>query len=229
MRDGKALQMGTSHELGQNFARAFDITFLDESGREAYVWQTSWGASTRLMGALVMAHGDDDGLRLPPRLAPVRWWSSWPATRTGAGEAAAAAGRASSRRRAAGRARHPHRHVVRAPGRGLGAQGRARPRRGRSPRARPRARSCWSAGTRGRRRRCRWPGSRPRYATPSTQAQAALLDEARRAPPDAAPWRSPPSRRPKRRPAPASPSSRVRSSAPTARPGSTGPGCRCAW
>ncbi|HLI74425.1 MAG TPA: proline--tRNA ligase, partial [Acidimicrobiales bacterium] len=72
MRDGKALQMGTSHELGQNFARVFNTTFLDESGQESFVWQTSWGASTRLMGALVMAHGDDDGLRLPPRLAPVQ-------------------------------------------------------------------------------------------------------------------------------------------------------------
>jgi prolyl-tRNA synthetase len=72
MRDGKALQMGTSHELGQNFARAFNTTFLDESGTEVHVWQTSWGASTRLMGALVMAHGDDDGLRVPPRLAPVQ-------------------------------------------------------------------------------------------------------------------------------------------------------------
>ncbi len=72
MRDGKALQMGTSHELGQNFARVFNTTFLDDSGRESFVWQTSWGASTRLMGALVMAHGDDDGLRLPPRIAPVQ-------------------------------------------------------------------------------------------------------------------------------------------------------------
>jgi prolyl-tRNA synthetase len=72
MRDGKALQMGTSHELGQNFARVFDTTFLDETGTEDHVWQTSWGASTRLMGALVMAHGDDAGLRVPPRLAPVQ-------------------------------------------------------------------------------------------------------------------------------------------------------------
>jgi prolyl-tRNA synthetase len=72
MRDGKALQMGTSHELGQNFARAFDITFVNESGQQEHVWQTSWGASTRLMGALVMVHGDDNGLRLPPRLAPVQ-------------------------------------------------------------------------------------------------------------------------------------------------------------
>jgi prolyl-tRNA synthetase len=72
MGDGKALQMGTSHELGQNFARVFDITFLDETGAQTYAWQTSWGASTRLMGALVMAHGDDAGLRVPPRLAPVQ-------------------------------------------------------------------------------------------------------------------------------------------------------------
>ncbi|HUI02921.1 MAG TPA: proline--tRNA ligase [Acidimicrobiales bacterium] len=72
MRDGKALQMGTSHELGQNFARAFNTTFLDEHGHESLVWQTSWGASTRLMGALVMAHGDDAGMRVPPRLAPVQ-------------------------------------------------------------------------------------------------------------------------------------------------------------
>ncbi len=72
MRDGKALQMGTSHELGQNFSRPFDISFLDEDGGQSYAWQTSWGASTRLMGALVMAQGDDAGLRLPPRLAPVQ-------------------------------------------------------------------------------------------------------------------------------------------------------------
>jgi prolyl-tRNA synthetase len=72
MGDGKALQMATSHELGQNFAKVFDITFSDESGQRQLVWQTSWGASTRLMGALVMAHGDDAGLRLPPPVAPVQ-------------------------------------------------------------------------------------------------------------------------------------------------------------
>jgi prolyl-tRNA synthetase len=72
MGDGKALQMGTSHELGQNFARVFDITFLDESGTQVYAWQTSWGVSTRLMGALAMTHGDDAGLRIPPRVAPVQ-------------------------------------------------------------------------------------------------------------------------------------------------------------
>jgi prolyl-tRNA synthetase len=71
MGDGKALQMGTSHELGQNFARAFDIQFANEAGAREYVWQTSWGVSTRLIGALIMAHGDDAGLRLPPALAPL--------------------------------------------------------------------------------------------------------------------------------------------------------------
>ena len=72
MGDGKALQMSTSHELGQNFAKVFDTQFLDESGERRFVWQTSWGASTRLMGALIMGHGDDAGLRIPPRLAPVQ-------------------------------------------------------------------------------------------------------------------------------------------------------------
>jgi prolyl-tRNA synthetase len=71
MGDGKALQMGTSHELGQNFSRVFGIQFSDPDGAQRFGWQTSWGASTRLIGALVMAHGDDFGLRLPPALAPV--------------------------------------------------------------------------------------------------------------------------------------------------------------
>lgn len=70
MQDGKALQCGTSHFLGQNFARAFDVTFSSREGKQEYVWATSWGVSTRLMGALVMAHSDDNGLVLPPKLAP---------------------------------------------------------------------------------------------------------------------------------------------------------------
>ena len=72
MRDGKALQMGTSHELGQNFARAFDISYLSEQGRQELCWTTSWGSSTRMLGGLIMCHGDDDGLRVPPRLAPIQ-------------------------------------------------------------------------------------------------------------------------------------------------------------
>ena len=72
MRDGKALQLATSHELGQNFARAFDITYTDEHGTTQHCWTTSWGSSTRMIGGLIMVHGDDAGLRLPPRVAPVQ-------------------------------------------------------------------------------------------------------------------------------------------------------------
>ena len=72
MQDGKALQAGTSHFLGQNFAKAFDVKFADKSGKLEYVWGTSWGVSTRLMGALIMAHSDDEGLVLPPKLAPTQ-------------------------------------------------------------------------------------------------------------------------------------------------------------
>ena len=72
MQDGKALQAGTSHFLGQNFARAFDVKFLSRENKQEYVWATSWGVSTRLIGALVMAHSDDDGLVLPPRIAPIQ-------------------------------------------------------------------------------------------------------------------------------------------------------------
>lgn len=72
MQDGKALQAGTSHFLGQNFAKSFDVQFTNKEGKQEYVWATSWGVSTRLMGALVMAHGDDNGLVLPPALAPIQ-------------------------------------------------------------------------------------------------------------------------------------------------------------
>ena len=72
MQDGKALQAGTSHFLGQNFAKAFDVKFSDKENKLEYVWATSWGVSTRLIGALIMAHSDDDGLVLPPKLAPIQ-------------------------------------------------------------------------------------------------------------------------------------------------------------
>jgi prolyl-tRNA synthetase len=72
MQDGKALQAGTSHFLGQNFAKAFDVKFTNKEGKLEYVWATSWGVSTRLMGALIMAHSDDQGLVLPPKLAPIQ-------------------------------------------------------------------------------------------------------------------------------------------------------------
>jgi prolyl-tRNA synthetase len=72
MQDGKALQAGTSHFLGQNFAKSFEVQFTNKEGQQEYVWATSWGVSTRLMGALIMAHGDDNGLVLPPALAPIQ-------------------------------------------------------------------------------------------------------------------------------------------------------------
>ncbi len=72
MQDGKALQAGTSHFLGQNFAKAFDVKYLNKENKLDYVWATSWGVSTRLMGALIMAHSDDDGLVLPPKIAPIQ-------------------------------------------------------------------------------------------------------------------------------------------------------------
>ncbi|MFR5869856.1 MAG: proline--tRNA ligase, partial [Acutalibacteraceae bacterium] len=72
MHDGQALQMGTSHNLGQHFAKVFDIQFLDKDGQRKYVWQTSWGTSTRMIGGLIMVHGDDRGLKLPPKIAPIQ-------------------------------------------------------------------------------------------------------------------------------------------------------------
>ena len=72
MQDGKALQAGTSHNLGQNFAKAFDITFLDRKNEQSHAWTTSWGVSTRMIGGMIMTHSDDDGLIIPPRIAPVQ-------------------------------------------------------------------------------------------------------------------------------------------------------------
>ncbi len=89
MGDGKALQMGTSHELGQNFAKAFDITFQSPTGTTEHAWQTSWGVSTRLVGALIMGHGDDAGLRVPPALAPIQAVVVLVRDEDGAGERAA--------------------------------------------------------------------------------------------------------------------------------------------
>src|SRR5205807_851588 len=96
----KALQMGTSHLLGQNFAKVFDTQFLTETGEREYAFQTSWGVSTRLVGALVMAHGDDAGLRLPPRLAPTQ--VAVVVVRDENGAAAARAGEVASELRDAG-------------------------------------------------------------------------------------------------------------------------------
>jgi prolyl-tRNA synthetase len=90
MGDGKALQMGTSHELGQNFAKVFGTQYLSDAGAQEHVWQTSWGVSTRLIGALIMTHGDDNGLRLPPAVAPVQVVVLVVRAEDGAGDKAAA-------------------------------------------------------------------------------------------------------------------------------------------
>jgi prolyl-tRNA synthetase len=93
MGDGKALQMGTSHELGQNFARLFDITYLDDGGTQQLAWTTSWGTSTRMVGGLIMAHGDDQGLVVPPALAAVQTVVVLVKDDDGAGDAARRLGR----------------------------------------------------------------------------------------------------------------------------------------
>ena len=90
MRDGKALQMGTSHELGQNFAKVFDISYLDAEGATQYCWTTSWGSTTRMIGGLIMVHGDDRGIVVPPRLAPIQAVVLLVKDEDGAGERAAA-------------------------------------------------------------------------------------------------------------------------------------------
>ena len=135
MGDGKALQMGTSHELGQNFSRAFDISYQDATGTQQLCWTTSWGVSTRMMGGLIMAHGDDAGLRVPPRLAAVQAvvLVVKDDDEGTVGAAAAAAAPRAGRRRRARPPRRPRRDRVRSPGDRLGAQGRAAAHRGRPP------------------------------------------------------------------------------------------------
>jgi prolyl-tRNA synthetase len=119
MRDGKALQLATSHELGQNFARAFDITYTDADGSEQLCWTTSWGSSTRMVGGLIMAHGDDDGLRRGQGRRR---------RRRDAGATRARAGRGGDARAH----RRPHRHRPGPPPHRLGAQGGPGPPGGRT-------------------------------------------------------------------------------------------------
>ena len=132
MRDGKALQMGTSHELGQNFAHAFDISYTDRRASARRPWQTSWGASTRLLGATIMVHGDDDGLRLPPRVAPVQVVVLVARDGEGVTEQAARLVDDLDARRGPRRARPAHRRLGRPADRRVGAARRARPRRART-------------------------------------------------------------------------------------------------
>ena len=179
MRDGKALQMGTSHELGQKFARVFDITYLDNPGDREYVWQTSWGASTRLMGALVMAHGDDDGLRLPPAMAPVQVVVVLVRDKTAAGEAAGALAAQLRDSGCARRARRADRHLLRAPGRRLGAERRAAAESRWDP-AISELRSVVLVSSRHGHQdaRARWPWHQHGVEHDLAAVQAALLEEA---------------------------------------------------
>ena len=140
MWDGKALQMGTSHDLGQNFARVFDITYLDDQGATQLCWTTSWGVSTRMVGGLIMAHGDDRGLRVPPRLAPTQVVVLLVRDQDGAGDRAAALAAELPRPRRAGASRRCRRYRLRSAGHRVGAQGHPRANRGRTPR--PRHRRC---------------------------------------------------------------------------------------
>ena len=177
MRDGKALQMGTSHELGQNFAKVFDISYLDAEGATQYCWTTSWGSTTRMIGGLIMVHGDDRGIVVPPRLAPIQAVVLLVKDEDGAGERAAAARRRGRRRGGAGPPRRPGRHQLRPARHRLGAQGRARAGRGRPPR--PGAGSRDRRAPRHRRQgagaagRGRGPGRRPGRAGPGRPAGGA--------------------------------------------------------
>ena len=227
MRDGKALQMGTSHELGQGFAKAFGITFLDEGGQQSFAWQTSWGASSRLMGAIIMAHGDDAGLRVPPRLAPVQVVVLAVRTEDGAGEAAAAL---TEQLRAAGMRVELDvrtdlsfgRRVVNWELKGIPVRVEV------GPETWPRARSCYTGATTPARPRCRWQAWSPRWPRCSSRPKplftprlSAAERRTRRAPT--------PSRRPRKRPRQASPRSRGRCWwRTTARGGSTPAASPCA-
>ena len=180
MRDGKALQMGTSHELGQGFAKAFDISFLDEGGQKSFVWQTSWGASTRLMGALIMAHGDDAGLRLPPRLAPVQVVVLAVRTEDGAGEAAAQLAAVAAGGRHPGRSWTPGRSCPSAAGRWAGSS-RAYPSASRSgPGTWPTGPWCCAGGTTPARRPVRLDEAVNEVGKVLEAAQASLMAEARK-------------------------------------------------
>ena len=110
MGDGKALQMGTSHELGQNFARAFNITYTSQGGTQELAYTTSWGTSTRMVGGLIMSHGDDNGLRVPPALAPIQAHVMVVKDGDGVMSAAAEAPRRAARRRRTDRLRRPGGH-----------------------------------------------------------------------------------------------------------------------
>ena len=177
MGDGRALQAGTSHNLGQHFATAYGIEFLDKDQQRALPWSTSWGTSTRMIGGLIMTHGDDAGLILPPRGGALPGGDRpHPAAqgrrqRDGPAQGARGRGPPARRRRARprGRPRHP---AARLQVRRLGDARRAPAPRARAPRTSRRTSACWSAATPARRRSCPRPASRPRCRAGSTRSSA---------------------------------------------------------
>ncbi len=230
MGDGKALQMATSHELGQNFARAFGIEFLDDSGTQQTAWTTSWGSSTRMVGGLIMAHGDDDGLRVPPRLAPIQVGRARRARRRRRRRALRRAHRGAARRRDPRAARRTRRRVDGPSRHRLGAQGRAGAARGGSSRPRRRRRD---VGAPHHRRRGAQAADRARHrrhrggrrARPSAGGAARRGHRTARV---AHRRRHHPRRRTRSRGRPDGRASRGTPSVPTARPSSRRRACRSA-
>ena len=165
MRDGRALQAGTSHNLGQNFAKVFDIKFQARDKSVQYVWGTSWGVTTRLIGAVIMTHGDDGGLILPPKIAPYQVVivpiprGNWRETvlPQGAGDP-----RRAGRARRARDARRPRVADAGLEVQRVGDARRAAAAGDRARRTSRSRRSCWRAAIRARSRSCRWRASRAR-------------------------------------------------------------------
>lgn len=215
MGDGKALQLGTSHELGTNFAKAFNTQYLSKEGKQELVWQTSWGVSTRMVGGLIMSHGDDNGLRVPPRLAHVQVV----VMAIKGDEAVTKVRELGAQLKAAGLRVFVDDRVD-TPSAAAPWTGSSRAYRSASRSApatwRPALR-CWPAGSRAARRPCRSPTSPPCCPRCSRRTRssccASPASAASRVPPT-----SPPSRRPPRPPSPvAGRGSRGPTSAPRAR------------
>jgi prolyl-tRNA synthetase len=226
MRDGKALQMGTSHELGQNFAKVFDITYLDADGATQYCWTTSWGSTTRMIGGLIMVHGDDAGIVVPPRLAPIQAVVLLVKDDGGAGERAAAL--AAEVADAGVRVRLDDKVATSFGRRATDWELKGVPVRSRSaPATWPRGSSPWSAATPATRCRCPWPRPRRAWRRWSSRSSTTCWPP----PPPAATPPSPTSARSTRRPRPprpASPACPGQRSPARARRRSPGRASRCA-
>ena len=178
MQNGLALQAGTSHDLGQNFGKAFDVQFQSKEGQLDYVWQTSWGVSTRLIGGLIMSHSDDKGLVLPPKLAPDESGAGADLSQ-GRREGQGAGSRASHRERCRREGRRPRRPIARREVLPLGAPRRAGGAGTRAARSGVGQHRAEAARHRNEGSRCRRPRSPPSCRRCSTQMQKDLYDAAK--------------------------------------------------